>query len=357
MIESRWLRTSTDQHQSWITVGDHPMRYFRRRFIAVFLVAISSVSTAWAWNPTGHMAIASVAYDELAPARRAELVALLKEHPRFQVDFTDVMPADLSADQHDRWIFMRAAVWPDVARGFTGADLAAYHRPIWHYLDLPVFLDEKARESIHPKFELDYHKAAVEATMNAVQALHKNLDVLNDPSAAKPQKAVALCWVLHLAGDLHQPLHGAALFSAARFKQLPAGDRGGNEIHVQEKWGLLATFKTPNLHALWDCALGTDDSYAGVMKVAEAMKGQQGAAEDARKSLEPADWARESNEVATQVVYTPRVLALVRDGEATPREPLAVFEVSDAYMNAARDTSLRRAEMAGIRAGAILGGH
>jgi hypothetical protein len=300
------------------------------------------------------MAIASVAYDRLSPGRRSALVELLKSHPRFDADFRDAMPKDVPADQKDRWLFMRAAIWPDVARTFTGEDLAKYHRPIWHYLDIPVYLDDKAKETIHPRYELDYHKAAVEVGMNAVQALNKNLDLLNDPTVPASQKAVALCWVLHLAGDLHQPLHGAALFSTGRFRQLPAGDRGGNEIHVHEKEGLLASFKTPNLHALWDCAMGIDESYAGIMSVAEFLKSEKAEDDSAPKNLDPGGWATESNAFAKEAVYTPEVIALVRSGEANPRAPLPIFEITDEYLRTAKATARRRGAAAAVRTAAIL---
>ena len=39
-------------------------------------------------------------------------------------------------------------------------------------------------------------------------------------------KAMAYCWLFHLVGDIHQPLHCTALFSAEHF---PKGDRGGFE--------------------------------------------------------------------------------------------------------------------------------
>jgi hypothetical protein len=330
------------------------MPYKRTQIIFGSLLAICCASSAWAWNPAGHMSIASVAYDELTPARRAALVALLKQHPRFDPDFASAMPPGLSPEQQNHWIFMRAAVWPDLARNFTGTDLATYSRPIWHYLDIPVFLDEKAQQSVHPHYELDYHKATVEPTMNAVQAIHKNLDDLNNPATPIPAKAVALCWVLHLAGDLHQPLHGAALFSAVRFRQLPAGDRGGNEIHVHEREGLLASFKTPNLHALWDCILGLDDSYPAVLSLAEKLKSQRQFVQSDRQKLEPADWAQESNAVAKQSAYTSEILALVTAGEADARQPLPIFEITDEYMKSARAVALRRAEVAGLRTATLL---
>ena len=57
-------------------------------------------------------------------------------------------------------------------------------------------------------------------------------------------KAVAYCWLMHLVGDIHQPLHFTALFSQDRF---PQGDRGGNDIPLTQG---------RNLHALWDNLLG-----------------------------------------------------------------------------------------------------
>ena len=300
------------------------------------------------------MAIASVAYDALPVERRQALVSILKQHPRFAEDFAAAMPKGLEPEQQDRWIFERASLWPDLTKTFTGDDLAKFNRPIWHYLDLPVFLDAKAEQAVHPQFEFDYHKARAEPLMNAVQALNKNLAELNDAATPAPQKAVALCWVLHLAADLHDPVHGAALFSAERFKQLPAGDRGGNEIHVHENEGLLKDFKTPNLHALWDCMLGIDDSTQGVARLAGELKALQDPVARSREQLDPLSWARESNAAAKQSVYTPEVLAHVAAGEAEPRKPLPDFQISDAYLKSARPVARRLAATGAARTAAIL---
>jgi hypothetical protein len=329
------------------------LRYFVVLLLATFLFP----PAALAWNPAGHMAIASIAYDQLTPARRQALVTLLHEHPRFGQDFKSSMPTDLTSEQQDRWIFMRASLWPDITRSIQGPDQQVYNRPAWHYVDLPVYLDEKAREKIHvPPFEFDYHKATSELSMNVVQALKKAVDDLNNPATPRSRQAVALCWVLHLASDIHQPLHGAALFSAERFRGIPIGDRGGNDIHVKENEGLLATSNNPNLHALWDNILGTDDSYDAVMKLA-----QQLTTEHPMSSLStqlshtaPEDWARESNDAARKVVYTPEIRAVVEAGEAQPHKPLAVVEITDDYLKAGRPVAQTRAALAAYRTAALL---
>src|SRR5262249_54722897 len=43
------------------------------------------------------------------------------------------------------------------------------------------------------------------------------------------RKAIALAWLFHLVGDIHQPLHTVQLFTV----DYPHGDRGGNEICVR----------------------------------------------------------------------------------------------------------------------------
>jgi hypothetical protein len=122
-----------------------------------------TAAQALAWNPAGHMAIASIAYDRLPAERRDALVAALRKHPRFQQDFAAAMPAGLDSRGQDRWLFMRASVWPDLARSFPEPDREAYNRPGWHYIDFPIYLDDKARQQVHvPEYELDYRKGATE---------------------------------------------------------------------------------------------------------------------------------------------------------------------------------------------------
>src|SRR5665213_2037993 len=90
----------------------------RPRLFLICIVAMFTAvcPTAFAWNPAGHMAIARAGFEQLDRNRQQQLVAILKEHPRFADDFAAMMPEGLSADEQDRWIFERAAAWPDVAR-------------------------------------------------------------------------------------------------------------------------------------------------------------------------------------------------------------------------------------------------
>ncbi len=55
-----------------------------------------------------------------------------------------------------------------------------------------------------------------------------NYRVLSDPSTSPAEKAVAMCWVLHVAGDIRQPFNTTELFSAA----YPDGDGGAGRQFV-----------------------------------------------------------------------------------------------------------------------------
>ena len=48
---------------------------------------------------------------------------------------------------------------------------------------------------------------------------------------------------MHVAGDIHQPLHSVSLFN----ETYPEGDRGGNRIKIS-----LENNETVNLHQFWD---------------------------------------------------------------------------------------------------------
>jgi len=85
-------------------------------------------ASSFGWNRTGHMLVALIAYEDLSPAERQPLVDVLRKHPRFQEDFQRRMPPLRSREDQDRWIFIQAATWPDIARGFKGQD-KKYHHP------------------------------------------------------------------------------------------------------------------------------------------------------------------------------------------------------------------------------------
>ena len=70
-----------------------------------------------------------------------------------------------------------------------------------------------------------------------------------------------LRYLIHVVGDIHQPLHSCSLYSKSMYNgELREGDMGGNKIPVNDifKGGIK------NLHALWDSGIGL---YQGRLKL------------------------------------------------------------------------------------------
>jgi hypothetical protein len=203
---------------------------------AVFLIA----GPGLAWNRAGHMAIGAIAYDELlsgAPATVARVMAILRQHPQYESRWKPQL-AGMTAQDQERYLFMLAARWPDDIRGDNALD-----HPLWHYIDYPYKPPGQPASVPAPPPDAE----------NLVEAFQRNVAVVQS-AAPDAQKAVALCWVFHLIGDAHQPLHAAMLFTT----QFPEGDRGGNLFFIRPDPSSRATV---NLHAYWDNILLTDDLY------------------------------------------------------------------------------------------------
>src|SRR5262249_49100700 len=99
----------------------------RRLSLAKILVIAACLGLlgkpALGWNPSGHMIVAMIAWDQMDEATRAKAIAILKEHPRFQDHFQRAMPKDVvkgSQAEQDAWAFAYAATWPDVVREVKG---------------------------------------------------------------------------------------------------------------------------------------------------------------------------------------------------------------------------------------------
>jgi hypothetical protein len=73
---------------------------------------------------------------------------------------------------------------------------------------------------------------------DAVTALRRFGETLRDGTAPLAERRTALLFVVHIIGDLHQPLHAGK-----------GADRGGNDVRVEYHG------ERTNLHAVWDAAM------------------------------------------------------------------------------------------------------
>jgi hypothetical protein len=357
----------------------------RKLVLAAWLAASLLTTPALAWHEVGHMLTMLVAYKQLSPGDTpspaiGKLVAILKQHPRFQADFAGAMPKGLSTDGEARWLLCRASVWPDQVRVDHDsppsyppqpAKQGSFHRGIWHYIDTPLLivaagtspdqaklLGEKARAAQDLSADMP---AAETDVKNVLQAIAFNRERL---ARGKPEEqAVALCWLLHTLGDIHQPLHSTAMFSSHAFEPAghPHGDAGGNGVRLAEQ---------RNLHALWDAAPDAspeatydpgesfDQRYGRAYARAQqqidslladrelAAQGKLAAAEK-----DPKQWARESHELAKAKVYTAEVREqiLAADRAGADSERGLLIKLPDDYCARAHELGKLRVVQGGYR--------
>jgi hypothetical protein len=140
-----------------------------------------------------------------------------------------------------------------------------------------------------------------------ISALEENARIAGDSAARNDARAIALCWVLHLAGDLHQPLHCTSLVSS-RFPP-PGGDQGGNRLAVR-----LQKHPEP-LHAYWDRLLGTNKHYHAIDLAATKIARDAEADGDLQSQLHAhttiESWAEEGRQAAATFAYLDGRLPLV----------------------------------------------
>lgn len=310
--------------------GDH---MHKPTTVALALVLGLSAAPAWAWNSRGHMIVAAIAWEDMTPAAQARADALLKLNPRYGAWTASAKPQDRA-----KVAFMRAATWPDEIKNHPdysndsisapeatqniGYDDLLRHK-YWHYKNLPFSTDgTPTRPSAEPNAEtqIDRFVAALSAT-----------------ATTDDVKSYDLAWLLHLIGDVHQPLHATARFSAT----LPNGDSGGNAILVCPTVSAKcdASHNKP-LHSFWDATLGTSDNDRSVAaKAAGMVKASQAKA----RIDDPTVWLEESLEIAKSATYA----SPVANGEGP-------YRLTTTYEVTAGSYAEQRAALAGARLAHVL---
>jgi len=309
-------------------------------------LALLTMQGTFAWDSVGHRVSAAIAINYLSDNSKTELLKILRQHPRYQQDFLEQMPASIargSDEERFAWLLGQAAFWPDITRGLPVAARERYNRANWHYID-GAWLRGQAQvqgntyigvgpfDDITGKNARDIRSEA--NADNVMTALDYNTTLLADSQASLEQRAVALCWVLHLIADIHQPLHVGSLYSANRFR---AGDRGGNGIETDSR----------NLHARWDAAVSSE----GVNANLEALLEQHSTTLERMGQIDDEDWSlwmQESRALLLNTVYTQEMKsAIARSDNST--QQLRKFDLSDDYVETMKYHSRLRLALAGRR--------
>ncbi len=157
----------------------------------------------------------------------------------------------------DEHAFREAATWPDVVKSPRNPLERTEDHHNWHYVDYP--LDRDGKDGPRPPEQWDGHSVPTDL----LQAMQMVTAAAPRPGHAAPRQAIDLCWVMHLVGDVHQPLHAVSLYS----NTYPTGDQGGNLIHV-------GTDGNPdtNLHSVWDGLEGRSNEPGVIRKIADRLE-------------------------------------------------------------------------------------
>lgn len=187
-------------------------RYLFMKFlfrILVFAFVLQSAE-AYSWGTTGHRTIAEIAENHLTNKSKRKLRKIL-------------------GDQKLAYY----ANWPDFVKSDS---LKRYKKTeIWHYVNVTPKLS-------FPDFEKELKQMTVS---NLYSAIQKQETIIKDKNSSKADKEVAVIFLIHLLGDLHQPFHVGR-----------AEDQGGNLVP-------LTFFKeNTNLHSLWDTKLVDFQKYS-----------------------------------------------------------------------------------------------
>jgi len=255
----------------------------RKRFLPLLLLLLTPFSL-WAWGVDGHRAVGKIAEHHLSRKARHEIQQLLG---------TETLPL--------------VSTWPDEIRYYpefkeTGP---------WHYVNTASGLN-------HDQY-IQQLKAQTEP--NAYSALLTQLAILKDASKTQPERLAALKFVVHLVGDVHQPLHAGH-----------AEDKGGNDIKLKYRG------KDTNLHSLWDSGL---IDYQGLSYT--EMAGQYDHQPSRRQVKEwqkatPEQWLWESYQASEQIY----------------KDVPANGDVDYKYFPAHAELMKQRIEQAGVRLAALL---
>jgi hypothetical protein len=203
---------------------------------------------ALAWGVEGHEIIAAMAARQLSARASAQVRVLLGGAPAAAM-IADANWADEVRDQR-----------PEISR--------------WHYVNIPIAATGYDASRDCPGDDC------------AVAQIGRDLATLANRRLAPARRAEALRFLIHLVGDIHQPLHAA-----------DNNDRGGNDIQVR------IAGQSTNMHHLWDTLLvqaSGRDPMAVANRIAD---GIPAATWRAWQGGTPATWANESLYLARRDIY------------------------------------------------------
>lgn len=168
-----------------------------KKILLVFLSLFIAQNTLLAWGQTGHRAIGQIAENHLSKKAKKNIEKILGDESLAIV-----------------------SIWMDEVRSDDNFD----HTHNWHWVAIPD--------------GGDYASSIKNPDGDVVEAIERMILVLKSDTASMTNRKESLKFLVHLVGDLHQPLHVGN-----------GTDKGGNDVKI--KW----FYKNSNLHRIWDSGI------------------------------------------------------------------------------------------------------
>lgn len=177
----------------------------------IALIALSfNVNASKKWGQTGHRVVGKIADEHLSSKAKRNIKKLLK---RKSLAFVSTYADEIKSDKRYNEFYT------------------------WHYINMD--LDE------------DYEDSKKNPKGDLVTGIEYCKKIIKDENASDDDRAFYLKLLIHLIGDLHQPMH-------IGLKE----DKGGNDFKL--KW----FYKDTNLHSVWDSKM-IDGFGMGYVELAE----------------------------------------------------------------------------------------
>ncbi len=250
-------------------------------FIALFILTTSTLNATPRWGQTGHRVVGEIAEEHLTKKTKKKLAELLNHRSlAFSSTFADEIKAD---DRYDSF-------------------------STWHYVNMP--------------FDVTYEQSTKNPMGNLVTGIEYCKIIIQDDTSSIEDKAFYLKFLIHLIGDLHQPMHIGQ-----------EEDRGGNNIKLQ--WFK----KDTNLHSVWDSKM-IDDYGMSYTELADDMPYlSKNDIKDIQKGT-VIEWVNETQQI------TKKVYASAKNGDNLR------YEYTYAYF----DTVMAQLQKGGLRLAEVLNG-
>ncbi len=214
----------------------------KKYILLLYLVTHLSFANDALWSKTGHRVVGEVAQENLTKKVAKAIAELLDGQSLAAIsNFGDEIKADSSY------------------RKFSA----------WHYVNFPA--DKK------------YGDEPPSKQGDLMIGIEKCIEIIRNENNTKEDKAFYLKMLVHLIGDLHQPMHVGRL-----------EDKGGNDIQV--RW----FNKGSNLHRVWDLNM-IDDYGMSYTELASNLPRLSKAQKKAIQKGDIYDWVEESQDLASEI--------------------------------------------------------